>query len=109
MLTTEQKLLCALCHLGVFVGIPIVAPLVVLVVSNDLFVKQQAKEALAFQIGIIVAGFIGFLTLIFLIGFFIVLAAGIAGVVLPIVAVVKISDGIAYSYPVTGNFVRSNF
>ena len=35
MLTTEQKLLCALSHLGIFIGIPIVAPIVVMLFSND--------------------------------------------------------------------------
>ena len=109
MITTEQKLLCALCHLGTFVGIPILAPLVVMLITNDLFVKQQAKEALAFQLGLLISIVIGIISLIFIVGIFILMITGIAGVILPIVAVVRIVDGMDYSYPVTGNFVRSNF
>ena len=106
MLTTEQKLLCALSHLGTFIGIPVIAPLVVLLMSKDLFVKQQAKEALVFQIGLIIMSIIGAITVIFIIGFLILPIVAIAGVVLPIIAVVKIVDGIDYSYPITGGFAR---
>lgn len=109
MLTTEQKLLCALCHLGTFVGIPILARLIVLLVSNDQFVKNQAKEALAFQIGLVVAFIISFVLMIILIGFLTIIAVSIIGLILPIIAMVKIVEGQDYSYPITGSFVRRNF
>lgn len=109
MLTTQQKLLCALCHLGVFIGIPFVAPLIVYLVSNDYFVKQQAKEALGFQIGMSILGLIGGVLSFVLIGIPILLAVAIAVIVLPILATIKIADGKDYSYPITGSFVRRNF
>ena len=106
MITTEEKLICTLCHLCSFIGLPIIVPLVVLLVSNSQFVRQQAKEALAFQIGIIIMGIVGAVLTLLIVGIFILIAVGIAGVVLPIVAVVKISDNIDYSYPISGKFVR---
>ncbi|KNF09906.1 hypothetical protein CLPU_1c00710 [Gottschalkia purinilytica] len=106
MLTTEQKLLCALCHLGGFIALPIIAPLVVLLVSNDFFVKQQAKEALAFHIGIFVGFAISLILSIILIGIPMMLILSALAVILPIVAVVRVVDGIDYSYPITGRFVR---
>ncbi|AFS78327.1 hypothetical protein Curi_c13160 [Gottschalkia acidurici 9a] len=106
MLTTEQKLICTLCHLSLFISLPVIVPLIVLVVSNSQFVKQQAKEALAFQIGLIIMGIVGGVLTLLIVGIFILIAVGIAGIVLPIVAVVKISDNIDYSYPISGKFVR---
>lgn len=109
MLSTDQKLLCALAHLGTFVGIPILAPIIVLLVSSNDFVKQQAKEALGFQILLIIAAAISGILTIVLIGIPMLIAVGIIAVVFPIIAVVKIVDGSDYSYPVSGNFVRSHF
>lgn len=109
MLTTEQKLLCALSHLGIFIGIPIIAPIVVLLFSNDEFIKGQAKEALAFQIGMLIIIAIGAVLSIVLIGIPILIIGGLAIVVFPVIATIKIVDGVNYSYPITGNFVRRNF
>lgn len=109
MLTTEQKLLSALCHLSVFISMFVIVPLIILLVSSDSFVKQQAKEALAFQLGIIIAFAIGGVLFIVLIGIPIVLLTAIATIVFPIIATVKIADGIDYSYPITGSMVRKNF
>ncbi|WIV11221.1 DUF4870 domain-containing protein [Proteiniborus sp. MB09-C3] len=106
MLTTEQKLLCALAHLGVFVGIPIIAPIIALLVSNDNFVKMQAKEALGFQIMLIAAGIISGILVIVLIGIPLLLVIGIVTVVFPIIAIVKVIDGVDYSYPISGSIIR---
>lgn len=106
MLTTEQKLLCALAHLGIFVGIPIIAPVIALLVSSDNFVKMQAKEALGFQIMLIVASVISGILIFVIIGIPLLLAIGIVAVVFPIIAIVKVVDGVDYSYPISGAFVR---
>lgn len=106
MLTTEQKLFCALAHLGIFVGIPIIAPIIALVVSGDDFVKMQAKEALGFQIMMAAASIISGLLIFILIGIPLLLVIGIATVVFPILAIIKVVDGADYSYPVSGSIVR---
>lgn len=106
MLTTEQKILCAVSHLGIFLGIPIIAPLIVMVVSEDEFVKEQAKQALVFQVGLALMGIIGALTFIFIVGIFIAIAAVVMGLVFPIIATIRNMDGISYSYPITGGLLR---
>ncbi|WP_352418500.1 DUF4870 domain-containing protein [Proteiniborus sp.] len=106
MLTTEQKLLCALAHLGIFIAIPILAPIIAFLVSNDDFVKMQAKEALGFQIMMIAASIISGLLVIVLIGIPLLLVVGIATVVFPILAIIKVVDGVDYSYPISGSIVR---
>ncbi|MBB6214081.1 hypothetical protein HNQ80_000150 [Anaerosolibacter carboniphilus] len=106
MMTTEQKLLCAIAHLGWVVALPILAPLVILILTNDTFVKNQAKEALIFQIGV------GILTVVFgilsilLIGIPLLLILLVGALIFPIIAVVKSCDGVDYSYPVTGSVAR---
>ncbi|EOD01390.1 DUF4870 domain-containing protein [Caldisalinibacter kiritimatiensis] len=109
MLTTEQKLLCAVSHLGVFVGIGIIAPLIILLISQDPFVKQQSKEALAFQLFLYIAGIISGVLCFIIIGIIPLIATIIIGLIFPIIATVKMVDGIDYSYPITGRFVRSHF
>lgn len=108
MLTTEQKILCAVSHLGVFLGLFIIAPLIVMVVSEDEFVKEQAKQAIAFQTGMAVLGIIGGITLIFIVGIFILLAVAIMSIVFPIIATIRNMDGASYSYPITGNLLKNN-
>lgn len=109
MLTTEQKLLCALAHLGTFVGIPIIAPLVVLLASSDAFVKQQAKEALGFQIFLVIASIVSVILVFVLIGIPLILAVAAIGIIFPIIAMVKVAEGVDYSYPITGTMIRRNF
>lgn len=106
MLSTEQKLLCALAHLGVFVGLPILAPIIALLVSNDDFVKMQAKEALGFQIMMTAASIISAILVFILIGIPLLIVIGLATVVFPIVAIVKVVNGVDYSYPISGLIVR---
>ncbi|QEK13661.1 DUF4870 domain-containing protein [Crassaminicella thermophila] len=108
MLTTEQKLLCGIAHLGWIVGFPIIAPLIIMLLTKDIFVKNQAKEALVFQIGLVILGAIfGFLCIL-LVGFPLLIILGIASLIFPVIAVIRVCDGIDYSYPITGSFARKN-
>lgn len=109
MLTTEQKLLSGAAHLGTFVALPVLIPLVVMLLSNDEFVKTQAKEALAFQLTMIGLGVIGGILSIILIGIPILILVAIMTVVFPIIATIKVADSIDYTYPISGSFVRKNF
>lgn len=107
MLSTEQKLLAALSHGGVFLAAPILIPLVVMLISNDDYVRTQAKEALIFQIGLIVAAVISGILVIVLVGFIGLIFVAIATVIMPIIAIISVLDGKDYSYPITGKFARS--
>lgn len=107
MLTTEQKILCAVSHLGIFLGLPVIAPLIVMVITEDEFVKEQAKQAVVFQLGLAVLGIIGALTFIFIVGIFIAIATVIMGLVFPIIATIRNMDGISYSYPITGGLLKN--
>ena len=65
------------------------------------FVEAQAKEALNFQISISIYGIVAALLAFVLIGFLLIPALFIAHIVLTIIAAVRVSEGRAYSYPLT--------
>lgn len=106
MFSTEQKLLCGVAHLGWIVGFPIMAPLIIMLLTGDKIVKDQAKEALVFQIALVVLGGIFAILSFLLVGIPLLIVLGIAALILPIIAVVKICGGEDYSYPITGTYAR---
>jgi uncharacterized protein len=108
-LTREERNLAMLSHLLAltgYVGVPlgnIVAPLIIYLMKKDElpFVAEQSRESLNFQISMSIYALIsGVLTLI-LIGFLLLAAVWVAGVVLTIIASVKVANGEAYRYPLT--------
>jgi hypothetical protein len=93
-------------HLAAFVGflIPfgnIVGPLVVWLLKKDEmpFVNDQGKEALNFQITLMVAALIAVVLCFLVIGFLLLPVIAIAGIVLPIVGAIRASEGRLYRYP----------
>ncbi|MDK2918608.1 MAG: uncharacterized protein PWQ37_1341 [Candidatus Petromonas sp.] len=105
MLTTEQKLLAVASHLGWLIGFPVLIPIVIMLLSKDAFVKEQSKEALSFQLGVIVAGMIfGALSFI-LIGIPFLIITALSGIIFPFVATIKVLNGSKYSYPITGKYI----
>lgn len=106
MLTTEQKLLAALCHGGVFLAAPVLIPLVVMLIVSDDYIKTQAKEALMFQILLILGAIVSGILTILLVGILGFIILGIAAVVMPVIAIVNVLNGNDYSYPLSGKWAR---
>jgi len=103
-------MLTHLVALTLFIGIPfgnIIGPLIIyLIKKNEYeFVKEQGREVLNFQITwtlILLASTI----LIFIgIGLIMLIAFGVAWLVLVIVGTVTASSGVNYKYPLTINFI----
>lgn len=107
MLTTEQKLLSIASHLGWLVGFPVLIPLVILLLSKDDYIKYQSKEALSFQLGVVIAGLVFGLLSIVLIGIPFLIVLAFAGIILPFVATVKVINEQPYSYPITGKHIAN--
>ena len=111
-----------LSHLSALVGyfvVPfgsIIAPLIIWLVKKDQsqFVGDQAKEALNFQISLmiyaIVGTVIGLILMLVIVGFFLLIALWaalyIGGIVLTIIAAIKANEGQAYRYPLTLRLVN---
>ena len=79
-------------------------PLIIWLAKGDdsEFVRDQAKEALNFQITLLIASLIGAATTVCLgFGFLVLFAVGIADLVLSLVAALRAYDGRRYRYPAT--------
>lgn len=96
---SEDNTLAILAHvLGIVVGF--IGPLVIyLVKPEEGYVKNQAKEALNFQITILLAYIIGWILIFILIGTLIVGAAAVVNLIFCIMAAMAVSKGEDYKYP----------
>ena len=106
-------------HVSAFVGLltgvlGFMGPLVVYLIKKDdhPFIRDQSAEALNFNLSVllyaVILGIATFVLFFLIIGIFLIpvlIALGIAWVVLIIVAAVKASKGEAYRYPLTIRFV----
>jgi len=79
----------------------LVGPLVIWLIKKEQFpfVDDQGKEALNFQITMLIYGAVAFLLSFVCIGFILLPAVGIVDLVFTIIATIKANDGIRYRYP----------
>ncbi len=70
------------------------------------YVAEHAKEAMNFQISLTIFYIIGIITLILLIGIFILIIASVLSLVLCIIATIKASDNILYKYPFSIRLIK---
>ena len=104
----EQRTLGMLCHLlalaGIVVPFPggnVLGPLILWLVKKEEmpFVNDQGKEAVNFQITVLIAALCCLPLFLIVIGFFLLLAVGITALVFTIIATIKASEGQYYRYP----------
>jgi uncharacterized Tic20 family protein len=90
------------------IGLGFIAPLVIWLIKRDedAFVEYWAREALNFQLTLLIWIIIGIVTLIIIVGIFILIAVGIGALVLAIIAGVKAASGEFWRYPLTIRFVN---
>ncbi|MGV8959330.1 MAG: DUF4870 domain-containing protein [Stenotrophomonas sp.] len=99
---SEDNTLAMLVHLsGIFLGF--IVPLIVWLVNKDnpqkAYLTDQSKEALNFQITLLIAYVVGTILTIILIGVLINLAAWVVCIVFSIIAGLAANKGEAYRYP----------
>ena len=98
----EDKTLAMLTHLsGIILGF--IVPLIIWLVNKDKsdkgWLNDQAKEALNFQITLLIVYVVGTILSMILIGALINLVAWLTCIVLSIMAALKVNEGVAYRYP----------
>jgi len=98
-------MLCHLLALCGYIGVPfgwILGPLVMWLIKRDQysFVNDQGKESLNFQISITIYGLVALLPSLLLVGLPLI-ALGIFGVVMVIIATIEANKGVRYRYPLT--------
>ena len=103
----EARKWAMLCHFAAFFWllVPMVGNVIAVLVvwqlkkDSDPFIDEQGKEALNFNITMLIAAFIGFLLTFILIGLVLLPLIGIAWLVFTILAGIKANEGVAYRYP----------
>ena len=108
----DQRLWAMLCHLSTLAGflVPfgnIIGPLVVWLVKKDEYplVNDQGKEALNFQLSLVIYFIVSVILCFVLIGIPILLGLLIFNIIMTIIAAVKANEGTAYRYPLTIRFL----
>jgi uncharacterized Tic20 family protein len=105
--SAEERQWAMFAHLSALLGLVtagwacFLGPLVIWLVKKDTmpFVADQAKEALNFNITVMIAGAICWILVFVLIGFVLLWALAIVWIVFTIMAAVKANEGVTYRYP----------
>ncbi|MFZ2311888.1 MAG: DUF4870 domain-containing protein [Methylobacter sp.] len=101
-----ERLIVVLTHLGgIFLGF--VPSLVVYLVKNDGWVKENARNALNWQLTTLVYYGISWVLVLVIIGLFLPWLIAVLNTVLCLVAAVRSSKGEVYKYPLTIEFITS--
>lgn|SRR5690606_7468294 len=97
---SDQRLWATLAHAGGII-FGFLAPLIIWLIFKDRgrYVDEQSKEALNWQITLLIAYVVGSILTAVLIGLLILVAAWIAALVLGIMAAMAANRGDAYRYP----------
>lgn len=102
----EERNWAMAAHLAGLVSI--IGPLIVWILKKDEspFVDDQGKEALNFQISILIYSFIAALLTFVVIGCFLLPVIGIVTIIFIVIAAVRSNSGEAYRYPIAIRFIR---
>ncbi len=111
---TNVRLWNVFCHasalLGVFFHFPghLLGPLIVWAAKRDDSpeIDAHGKEALNFQISMLIYNIVAGVFCLILIGFFFLAVLWVLNAVLVIIASIKASDGQFYRYPMTIRFIQ---
>lgn len=97
----------AAAHLIPLIGLSFVAPLIIWLIKKDedAFVEYHSREALNFQISILIYGIVSAILVIILIGILLLIGLAIFALIVMIIAGVKAASGQLYRYPLTIRFV----
>jgi uncharacterized Tic20 family protein len=109
MSNTNDKLWNVLCHLSAFLGVGLILPLIVFLVTKDdegSTIPLHAKETLNFHISLVIYAVIGAILTVLIVGVFILMAVAIGGIILAIIGAVKASNEELYHYPLTIRLVK---
>jgi len=102
-----------LCHLSALAGyvIPfgnVIGPVIIWQIKKTEFpsVDEHGKEAVNFQISVLIYTFVSILLTFLLIGIPLLVATVIGNLVLIAIATIKANNGEAYRYPLTIRFIK---
>ncbi len=100
----RRKLLSALAHGAIFFSSTIISigiPIAILLITDDPVVKENAKESINFHINLFLYAIIFAVLVLVAIGIPLLVLLGIASILLPIIAIVRVATEpeTPYRYP----------
>jgi len=112
----DARMWAMFCHLGGLAALlpiltvvgGIVAPLIIWQIKKDEhpFVNEQGKEAVNFQISILIYELVAVLLMVVCVGAFLLFAVMIFNIVFLVIAAIKANDGFHYRYPLCIRFIK---
>lgn len=105
--TLDEKTMAILSHILCIVA-GFIAPLIIYLVKKDesAYVREHAKEALNFQITMIILFIVSAILMLILIGILLIWVLSIANLVLIIIATIKASENKMYRYPFNFRLIK---
>jgi len=102
----KERLIAGLTHfIGIFFG-PFPGLIVFFIKSGEGLARDQAREALNFQLTIILVSIIGWALVTLYIGVYLLFFIGVADVLFSIIGSVRASSGEEYRYPFNIRFIK---
>ena len=102
----QDKTLAMLCHLGGILGL--LPPLIIWLIKKDdsPLVDENGKEALNFQLTILIGVVASWVLMFVLIGIILLPLVWVFNLVMVIIAAVKTNSGEKYRYPICIRFIK---
>jgi uncharacterized Tic20 family protein len=112
--SAEARKWAMICHLSALVGLLgngigfVLGPLIVWLLKKeeDPFIDEQGKEAVNFQLTMMIAAIISGILMLILIGFLLITIVVAMMIIFPIIGGVKANAGEHYRYPLTIRFIK---
>lgn len=112
----DARMWSMFCHLGGLAALlpilpvigGIIAPLIIWQIKKDEhpFVNEQGKEAVNFQISILIYELVAGLLVLACVGAFLLFAVMIFNIIFLVIAAIKANDGFHYRYPLCIRFIK---
>ncbi len=110
----DARMWAMFCHLAALAGLVvpvvgcIIGPLVIWQIKKEefTFVDEQGKEAVNFQISMLIYGIVAGLLCFVCVGFVLLPAVAVFDLIFLLIAAVKANDGEHYRYPLTIRFIK---
>jgi uncharacterized protein len=110
--SSDERMWAMFCHISVFAGfiIPfgnIIGPIIVWSLKKDQYplVNDQGKEAINFQISMVIYFLASLLLILVLVGFALLIALFFFNIIIVVVAAIKANEGSYYRYPLCIRFI----
>jgi uncharacterized protein len=110
--STDERMWAMFCHLSAFAGfiIPfgnIIGPLIVWSIKKDQYplVNDQGKEAINFQISMVIYFLVSLLLILVLVGLALLVALFFFNIIIVVVAALKANEGSFFRYPLCIRFI----